>query len=67
METTPKESDVSKKARVEDPERKQSVGMYGTWFKKNASPQEIVEKCDELINRYKLWIQNLEEKKETGQ
>ena len=64
METSSNKETQNVTTTGQSSERKDSFSNYGTWFKKNMTPLEIVKKCDEQIDQYQKWIRNLQQKKE---
>lgn len=40
--------------------RELAVKKYGKWFAANATPEELLKKCNERIAEYKEWTTNLE-------
>lgn len=41
--------------------RNETNELFGTWFKKGATPEQLIAKCDEQIANCKKWIMNLEQ------
>lgn len=41
--------------------RAESRKMFGTWFSDKASVERLIVRCDEELENYKHWTENLEE------
>jgi len=40
--------------------KKQSIEKYGTWFPEEATPEQLISKCNKKIESYRSWSENLE-------
>ena len=47
------------KIKIKESEREISVSKFGTWFPKNATPEQIITKCNARLASMEEWKNNL--------
>lgn len=46
------------KIKIKESEREISVSKFGTWFPKNATPEQIITKCNARLASMEEWMKN---------